>query len=120
MIGLAHLPRLSTMGALMLEAEAAEGRTPIWPRNKPAWLDAEDWEPWPVLAIEGDELHIVAISSTRRGSLKRLIEGAATAGLSPVIVCPIGPIMPAILERWNWKRTLRGRGAEVREEWRPQ
>src|SRR3569833_3443125 len=95
MIGLAHLPRLSTMGALMLEAEAAEGRTPIWPRNKPAWLDAEDWEPWPVLAIEGDELHIVAISSNRRGSLNRLIEGAATAGRAPGGGGPGGPGGPA-------------------------
>jgi hypothetical protein len=107
------------MGDLMLQAEAEEGREPIWPRCKPEWLIADDWDPWPVLSIKDNELHIIAIASARKGAFRRLIEGAATAGLSPVVVCPMGQIMPAIMAKWGWRETVVGEGWDSREEWRP-
>lgn len=113
------LPRLSPMGAHMLDCEAREGRTPIMPGNAPDWLNADDWNPWPVLAVANGELHIIAVNAARKGALTRLIAGARSAGLSPVIVEPMGPAMPGILAKWGWKRRAVGTGFYAREEWRP-
>lgn len=113
------LPQLSPMGAHMLECERREGREPITPDNYPAWLQLSDWSPWPVLSIANDELHIIAINAVgRKGALRRLIDGAATAGLCAVIVEPMGA-MPAILAKWGWQRRVVGKGFHAREEWRP-
>jgi hypothetical protein len=112
-------PRISEMGHAMLMAEFEEGREPIWPQNAPDWVVAADWHGWPVLSIADGELHIVAIWSARKGALTRLIAGARTAGLSPVIVAPIG-VMPAILAKWGWQQRITGSGWDTREEWRPR
>lgn len=101
----------------MLAGEAREGRQPIYPGMAP-WLDPTDWHGWPVLAIADGELHIIAIWSARVGALTRLIAGGRSAGLSPVIVEPMGD-MVAILDRWGWQSRTVGKGWHSREEWRP-
>lgn len=108
------------MGAHMLECERRDGREPITPENCPKWVNISDWSPWPVLSITDGELHIIAINAVGpHGSLRRLIDGASGAGLSPVIVEPMGHAMPAILAKWGWKRSVVGEGWAAREEWRP-
>lgn len=114
-----RVPPLSAMGAIMLDIERRRGLTPIWPNDIPPWLILGDWRTFPILAIDGAELHIIAVWSARRGALRRLIKGATGAGLSPVIVAPMGAIMPAILARWRWVRSVRGKGVDRRVEYRP-
>lgn len=111
--------RVSPIANMMLADEAKEGRQPIYPSNAPDWFDADDWNGWPVMAISGGELHIIAIWSKRVGALTRLIAGARSAGLSPVIVEPMGDML-AILARWGWKGRVVGSGFYRREEWRPK
>jgi hypothetical protein len=114
-------PYLGGMGAVMLAAEEDAGRKTIWPHHKrrPKWFEASDWRQWPVLSYDNRELHIVAIHSARQGALRRLLDGAAKAGLTPVIVEPIGHIMPALVRKWGWQMTISGEGWDRREEWRP-
>lgn len=114
----AHQPVMTSMGKHMLECEARDGRAPIWPHSAPAWLRPQDWIGWPVLSIANGELHIVAVLSAGLGGLTRLIQGARAAGLSPVIVEPMG-VMPGVLRRWGWQCTVIGDGWDRREEWRP-
>src|SRR5687767_4395960 len=102
------LPPLTRMGAHMLLCEARDGRKPITPGSIPSWFNPSDWHPWPVLSIADGEIHIIAINSARKGALRRLIEGAASVGLSPVIVEPMGLTMPAIMTKWGWVRTVAG------------
>ncbi len=113
-------PYLTSIGAIMLAGEEADGRKTIWPEHKrrPRWFHPEDWSVWPVLSYTATELHIVAVASARRGALTRLLREARQARLTPVIVEPIGPIMPALMERWGWERTVTGEGWDRREEWR--
>src|SRR3990167_4889706 len=93
-------PYCSPFGSMMLVDEEERGRKAVWPHHKrlPKWLILEDWNGWPILSYDKHELHIVAVWSARKGALRRLIDGAAKSGLSPVIVCPVGPIMPVILK----------------------
>lgn len=116
----ARTPRVSEMGYIMLNAEAAEGRDPIWPSTAPAWVCAEDWHSWPVLSIANGELHIIAVWAARKRALTDLITNARANGLAPVIVAPVGQTMPAILAKWGWVQSFVGEGMDVREEWRPQ
>lgn len=111
----------SPMASIMLAGEEDEGRKGVWPHHKrvPPWFIPEDWVSWPVLSYSKTELHIVAVHSARKGALRRLIDGAANAGLAPVIVCPLGPAMFAILRKWGWQETIVGEGWDRREEWRP-
>ncbi len=115
--------RISPMGFRMLFEEAREGRQPIYPTNAPAWLIADDWEPWPVLALARDELHIIAVWSARPGAFRRLIDGCRKAGLHPVVVGPFAH-MKDILVRWGWRKSIRGMGYAMphffHEEWRPE
>lgn len=114
-------PYFGSMAAIMCAGERELGRKTVEPHHKrrPSWFIAEDWSLWPVLAYDKHELHIVAVSSARKGALRRLIDGARAAGLTPVVVCPIGPTMPAILARWGWQKTIVGEGWDERDEWRP-
>lgn len=108
------------MAISMLADEHQAGRYPLWPGASPDWLIADDWEPWPVLSIGGGELFIVAIFAVRAGALTRLLEGSKAAGLRPVIVCPLGRAMPAILKRWGWEMTNpKDEDGGRLEEWRP-
>ncbi len=114
------LDRISLPAWRLLNDETRAGRTPILPTNAPAWLNLDDWRGWPVLSIGDGELFVIAVWSARRGALSRLIAGAQGAGLSPVIVCPMGRQMPAILAHWGWqKRIADDPGGGVVEEWRP-
>lgn len=112
-------PALTTMGEIMLADEALAGRNPIMPDNAPRWFDPNDWAKWPVLSIGGGELYIVAIESARKGALHRLLDAARKAHLTPVIVSPMGQIMPGLVRRWGWTCTVVGEGLDRREEWRP-
>lgn len=98
---------------LMLDSEIAAGGTPYDP--------GPEWAPG-VVVRRGDEVRLVAILAKRPGcgALGRLVGRIKAEGLTPVIIEPIGPAMIAILKRWHWKRTVRGRGWERVEEWRPQ
>lgn len=80
----------------------------------------EDWRRGVVSRL-GDEVRIVAVEARRqgRGALRRLVDGIKSAGLVPVIVCPVGRFMPAILRHWGWKKTFRFVEGENVEEWRP-
>lgn len=114
------LPRCSTFAAWMLAEEDARGMTAIKPTDDlPEWFDPFDWSPWPVISYGHGEVHIIAVASAKKGALRRLIDRAAEHGLSPVVVCPLGLIMPAILTKWGWKETVIGEGWDRREEWRP-
>ncbi len=119
---MARLPFVSLITWHMLAEEEAAGFEPLLPRKPlPKFVDLEDWTGWPVLSIDrtASELHIVAVAAARPGALTRLIAGAWSEGLSPVIVCPIGEHMHAILAHWGWERVDKGEGADRREEWRP-
>lgn len=85
------------------------------------WLSAKDWGPRDVVALDGDEVRIVAIAATRpgRGAFRRLLIGIEEAGLKPVVICPF-ETMRGILERWGWSETRTGTDFESRsDEWRP-
>jgi hypothetical protein len=108
------------MGNVMLVGEEELGRKGVWPHHKrlPKWFIPGDWSVWPVLAYDKRELHIVAISSARKGAFRRLVDGARKAGLTPVVVSPFGQ-MTAIMRKWGWRKTVIGEGWDEREEWRP-
>jgi hypothetical protein len=114
-------PHCGAMASIMLAGEEDEGRRAVWPHHKrlPKWFDPSDWACWPVLSYDKREVHIVAVYAARRGALRRLIDRAAKHGLSPVVVEPIGPTMPAIMRKWGWQKSVVGEGWDRREEWRP-
>lgn len=110
------------VAGFMIEDEIAAGRAvmqpgSVWPFDFPA----EDWVFPAVVSHDGREVHIVAILAQEpgKGAFRRLIANIEGAGLSPVVVCPVGQTMPAILKRWRWKRRIVGRGFERVDEWRP-
>lgn len=93
----------------------------IVPVGSVPWLPAEDWGPRDVVAVDGTEVRIVAITSNRpgTGALRRMLAGIEAAGLTPVIVCPFEQ-MTAILERWGWSKAEVGHDFDTRaDEWRP-
>lgn len=86
-----------------------------------SWLPAKDWGPRDVVALDGDEVRIVAITANRRGTgaFRRLILGIEAAGLKPVVICPF-ETMRGILERWGWEQAEVGHDFDTRaDEWRP-
>lgn len=113
-------PHCSGICSVMLAGEEDCGRKAVWPHHKrlPKWFIPSDWACWPVLSYDKRELHIVAVYSAKKGALRRLIDGAAKVGLSPVIVGPLGQ-MTAILKKWGWQETIVGEGWDARDEWRP-
>lgn len=106
---------------VMLEDERANGAVviPLGATN-PIAIPATDWEPG-VVTRKGDEIRLVAIWARhpRSGALGRLLASIATAGLRPVIVSPVGDVMPKLVRRWKWQRTIAGSGFDASEEWRP-
>jgi len=110
------------VAGFMIEDEIAAGRAvmqpgSVWPFDFPA----ADWVFPTVVSHDGREVHIVAILAQNPGSgaFRRLIANIEAAGLSPVVVCPVGVVMPAILKHWRWKRRIVGRGFDRVDEWRP-
>jgi hypothetical protein len=106
---------------MMIDVERERGATPI-PLGAvdPIAFPREDWHPG-VLTRRGDEVRIVAIWARHpgTGAFGRLLASIGAAGLRPVVVAPIGDVMPALMTRWKWKRTIVGAGFDGSEEWRP-
>jgi len=86
-----------------------------------AEVPAVDWVYPAVISHDGREAFIVAIRAKHPGSgaFRRLVDNITAAGLTPVVVCPLGATMPAILKRWRWCCTIQGPDGDKVEEWRP-
>lgn len=102
----------------MRAAERERGFRVVIP-GEVAWLSADDWHESNVVSVDGAEVRLVAILAKRPGSFKRLLATLASHGLRPVVVCPVGPIMPAILRHYCWEKREIGSGWEAEEQWRP-
>lgn len=113
-------PPLGARG-MMIENEQAAGAV-IIPLGAvdPIAFPSEDWEPG-CTSLKGSEIRIVAIQARhpRSGAFRRLLASIAAAGLKPVIVTPVGDVMPKLVRRWKWRRTIAGTGFDSSEEWRP-
>lgn len=110
------------IAGLMIESEVAAGRKPVQPgATVPFDFPADDWVSPAVVSIDGDEVRIIAILAQRigGGSFRRLIDNIIAAGLRPVVVEPVGTIMPAIMKRWGWRGRRVGGGWESCVEFRP-
>lgn len=103
----------------MRAMEAQRGFRVIAPGQAP-WLPAKDWHESCVVSIDGGEVRLVAITARRTGAFRRLLTCLSAYGLRPVVVAPIGPIMPAILKHLKWKRREVGSGIDAEEQWRPR
>jgi hypothetical protein len=110
------------VAGFMIEDQIALGRAvvqpgSIWPFDFPK----ADWVFPTVVSHDGREVFIVAILAQEpgNGAFRRLIGNIRGAGLTPVVVCPVGAIMPAILKRWGWVERIVGNGWEAVDEWRP-
>jgi hypothetical protein len=86
-------------------------------------IDPEDWNHTSLITLSADrkEVRLILLRARhpRQGALRRLITAIGAAGLQPVVVEPIGEAMPAILQRWGWRRTVQGSGWDTITEWRP-
>lgn len=87
--------------------------------TKPFPVPSVDWNQETLITVLGVKARIVVASANfpRSGALSRLVHNIKAAGLIPVIVSPVGPIMPAILKHWGWTRAKIGEGETVAEEW---
>ncbi|GIK47970.1 MAG: hypothetical protein BroJett013_06670 [Alphaproteobacteria bacterium] len=102
----------------MRAAERERGYRVVLPGEE-RWLPADDWHGSVVVSLDGAEVRLVAILALRAGSFRRLLAALASHGLRPVVICPIGPIMPALMQRYGWVRRDVGRGWDREEQWRP-
>lgn len=102
----------------MRAAERERGFHVVIP-GEVAWLSADDWHESNVISMDGAEVRLVAILAKRPGSFKRLLASLASHGLKPVVVCPVGPIMPAIMRHYCWEKRELGSGWDAEEQWRP-
>jgi len=102
----------------MREQERERGFRVVIPGEE-RWLSADDWHESNVVSVDGSEVRLVAILAKRRGSFRRLLAALASHGLRPVVVCPIGPIMPAIMAHLGWVKRDIGSGWDAEEQWRP-
>lgn len=117
---IANHPR-GVLGRLS-DIEARNGFVTIaWGAEKPVPFLPADWYDGCITVDEPrKEIRIVAIWAQRRreGAFHRLLGGIWAAGYSPVVVQPIGPIMPVLLRRWGWENALVEHAVDVVEEWR--
>lgn len=104
----------------MWDAEIAAGRRVLLAGLSPI-LPICDWEPTSVVSQESDEVRLILLHAKRigGGAFKRALAAIREAGLRPVVVGPIGPIMPAMMKRWGWVETIIGEGWDAQDEWRP-
>lgn len=102
----------------MREQERERGFRVVIPGEE-RWLSADDWHESNVVSLDGSEVRLVAILAKRPGSFRRLLGTLASYGLKPVVVCPIGPIMPAIMKHYGWVKRELGSGWDAEEQWRP-
>ncbi len=106
---------------ILIEEERARGSTIIpLGATSPVSFSSEDWLPG-VLTRRGDEVRIVAIWARhpRSGAFRRLLASIDKAGLRPVVVAPIGDVMPQLMRRWKWRHSVAGHGVDAVHEWRP-
>jgi len=90
--------------------------------TEPIPFSKEDWHDGVITFDEGrKEIRIVAVYARQqqRGALTRLIEVIRQAGYRPVVIEPIGHIMPAIIRHWGWHCTVVKHDNEAVHEWRP-
>jgi len=102
----------------MRQAERERGFRVVIPGETP-WLSVDDWHESSVVSMDGSEVRLVAILAKRPGSFKRLLATLASHGLKPVVICPVGPIMPAIMRHYCWEKRDLGSGWDAEEQWRP-
>lgn len=102
----------------MRDAERERGFRVVIPGEE-RWLSTDDWHESGVVSVDGAEVRIVAVLAKRTGSFRRLLASLASFGLKPVVVCPIGPFMPAIMKHYGWVKRELGSGWELEEQWRP-
>lgn len=102
----------------MRAAERERGFRVVLPGEE-RWLSPDDWDQSVVVSQDGAEVRLVAILARKPGSFRRLLASLASHGLRPVVVCPIGPIMPAILAHYGWTMRTLGSGWDAEEQWRP-
>lgn len=107
-------------GDAMREAETAAGFYPVFPGEVP-WLSPLDWPEDIVISVSRTHVRIVAFYALRPrcGAFSRLIDRIIDAGLTPVVIAPVGETMPAIMKRWGWKRRIRGDGWFAEDRWQP-
>lgn len=105
---------------VLRDHEIELGHWPV-PVGSVPWLPAKDWHEHDCVAMDGDEVRLVAIAARRphTGALGRLLAGIAAAGLRPVVVNPMDE-MEGILRAWGWRRVRVGHDYVTNEEqWRP-
>lgn len=103
-----------------LEYEKGFGVIP-WGATEPIRFSKDDWHDGVLSFDEGrKEIRIVAIYAKRqrRGAFRALLSAIFSVGYEPVVIEPMGEIMPALLRRWGWSCTLVESDNEVVEEWR--
>jgi len=113
------------MAALMQNDERSMGYR-IVEAGDVSWYPKADWRTPSCVSIGGGFVRLVAIMARkpRTGALRRLVTNVQALGLKPVVVCPIGQDMLAILKHWGWRRTQSLRvtptgATEYVEEWTP-
>jgi hypothetical protein len=108
-------------GGVLEDEEVARGAV-ILPlgTTTPIRFTEDDWKAG-IISCKGSEIRIVAIMAKRQrdGAFTRLLASIAGAGLKPVVIAPMGPVMIALMHRWRWVKTVKGKGYHACEEWRP-
>jgi hypothetical protein len=105
---------------MTIDDELARGAVIVSVGSKqPFAVPADDWFGNTVISVLNGEARIIVVMARRPGSLTRLVAAIKAAGLTPVIVEPMGQIMPHILKMWGWHRAIIGEGRDRMEEWRP-
>lgn len=106
----------------MRDIEAEQGHT-ILQRDAPLAFafSSEDWDADTLLTLNGKDVRIVLTNAVRPGSgaFGRLVRSIQTAGFNPVVISPVGPYMPVIMEKWGWREYVVGSGFRRCREWRP-
>lgn len=111
------------MSGVLVDGEIKKGAAPLLLGcTHPIRLWPDDWYKPPVITLLGNEIRIVAIwvREPRRGTFKRLLADIERAGLRPVVVEPIGDVMPALMRRWGWECRHVPYADDLVEEWRPK
>lgn len=90
--------------------------------NSPINFSTDDWEHG-IISRLGDEIRLVAIQAKQpgNGAFSRLVKHIQQQGFVPVVVEPIGEVMPAIMKKWEWQHKTATHNTERWrwEEWRP-
>lgn len=115
--------RMTTIGIPqgMREDEEAKGHKVIMPGDVP-WFFKEDWLEDCVVSLDGSKVRIILVIAKNQGngSFSRLTAEIIKAGLLPVVIAPIGQIMPSILERWGWRERVVGSNfSDTENQWFP-